>query len=280
MGKREKKCSIDGCKRKREVREYCRPCYNRLRRRGIFRRQQLPGVRGADTTGTVLVIGDTHMPFHHQDTFDFLAALAARYRPDQVIHIGDLVDFHALSRHDTDPDGMGAGHELAAARDAVAKLAAMFPRVVVTEGNHDLNLARRAFRYGLPMETVKDLAVLLKTPAGWEFVRDVEIDGVLYSHGTGYGGTYATRRMVLEAQQSVVHGHTHQSGGVIWLSTKRGKALFGAATGCLIDINAYPFAYAKDIKAGVSLGSVVVVDGTPHFHPMKLDSDGRWIGRL
>ena len=46
----------------------------------------------------VLVISDTQCPFQHQDTIPFLQYVTSKFKPDEVIHIGDEVDFHGLSR--------------------------------------------------------------------------------------------------------------------------------------------------------------------------------------
>lgn len=37
----------------------------------------------------ILVIPDQHAPYHHKDTLDFLSAVAAKYRPDTVVNLGD-----------------------------------------------------------------------------------------------------------------------------------------------------------------------------------------------
>jgi len=59
----------------------------------------------------ILVISDTHCPYHHPDLIAFLKAIKKKYKPDRVIHIGDEVDSHAISFHDSDPDLYSAGHE-------------------------------------------------------------------------------------------------------------------------------------------------------------------------
>ena len=53
---------------------------------------------------SILIISDTHIPYHHPDLIPFLKDLKEIYKPDRVIHIGDEVDKHAMSFHDSDPD--------------------------------------------------------------------------------------------------------------------------------------------------------------------------------
>ena len=57
----------------------------------------------------VLVIGDTHFPFDLPTYLDFLVDTYERYNCNRVVHIGDCVDFHALSYHESDADGYSAG---------------------------------------------------------------------------------------------------------------------------------------------------------------------------
>ena len=61
---------------------------------------------------SVLIISDTHLPFAVPELIPFLKLLKKKYKPDRVIHIGDEVDKHAMSFHDSDPDLPSAGDEL------------------------------------------------------------------------------------------------------------------------------------------------------------------------
>jgi len=60
----------------------------------------------------VLIISDMHVPYHHPDTFNFLKAIQKKFKPDNIINIGDSVDFHNISMHDSNPDLPNAGDEL------------------------------------------------------------------------------------------------------------------------------------------------------------------------
>ena len=37
----------------------------------------------------ILIISDTHCPYHHPDLIPFLKSLKKKYKPDRIIHIGD-----------------------------------------------------------------------------------------------------------------------------------------------------------------------------------------------
>ena len=63
-----------------------------------------------------------HVPFHHKDSMEFLREIKREYKPDFVVNIGDLLDFHAISMHSHDPDLFSAGHELREARKHIKEL--------------------------------------------------------------------------------------------------------------------------------------------------------------
>lgn len=278
-------CSIEGCNRDVHARGLCHRHYTAARRAGAFgathaRQEKRRGPRLSIKHKTVLAIPDLHLPWCHPDTFRFLEAVAAEYETDTVVQLGDLVDNHSVSFHRSDPDGLSPGMELVHARESIQRLAALFPEVIVLEGNHDLRFLRKAFEYGLPKASIVAFKELFHLPDLWQVTYDIIIDGVLYTHGTGYSGKYASGRIAAEAQRSVVHGHIHVYPGLVWLNSRYRGDIFGMNCGCLIDQAAYPFGYARDRKAGVGLGCGVVKDGIPHFIPMLLDSDGSWTGRI
>ena len=71
---------------------------------------------------SILVISDTHIPYHHKDAIAFLKAIKKKYKPDRVIHIGDEIDSHAISFHDSDPDLYSAGDEHEASLATIKEL--------------------------------------------------------------------------------------------------------------------------------------------------------------
>ena len=68
-------------------------------------------MREADTRN-ILVVGDLHEPFCLEGYLDFCLEQYETYNCNQVIFIGDILDNHAFSYHEPDPDGMSAGYEL------------------------------------------------------------------------------------------------------------------------------------------------------------------------
>lgn len=60
----------------------------------------------------VLLIGDSHIPYEHRDYLKFCKAVAKKYNCTKFVHVGDEVDNHAISFHDTDPEYKDDNQEL------------------------------------------------------------------------------------------------------------------------------------------------------------------------
>jgi hypothetical protein len=227
----------------------------------------------------VLVIPDLHVPFHHKDAYKFLKAIKKKYKPNYIVNLGDLEDWHSISMHDSDPDGLSAGDELKALRDGVKPFIKLFPKMKICTSNHGSLPFRRAFKYGMPSDLIKDYADILKAPPGWKWADQWEVDGVLYEHGDPFTGQNAALKCAEQNMQSTVIGHVHSFAGIQYSANSK-HLIFGFNVGCLIDRDAYAFEYAKKIKRKPILGCGVVTDGIPMFIPMLLNSKGRWTGKL
>lgn len=227
----------------------------------------------------VLVIPDLQYPFAHRDHLDFLKALVKKYRPDQVVNIGDEVDFHAISEWDHDPDGLSAGDELKAGVRELKTLYALFPNVRVCTSNHTARPFRRAKKYGIPAAFIRDYREFLEAPPGWRWADSWEIDGVRYQHGEGFSGQAGALKAALTNMQSTVIGHIHSHAGIQYSANSK-YLIFGFNVGCLIDRHAYAFAYGKMHPNKPILGAGLVINGIPLFVPMLLDKKSRWVGKL
>lgn len=227
----------------------------------------------------VLAVPDLHIPFHHNDAFRFLAAVKRKYKPHAIINMGDLEDWHSISMHDHDPDGLSPGMELQALRKGVKPLFKLFPRMKICTSNHGSLPLRRAFKFGLPSELIKSYKDILEMPDGWQIADSWEVDDVVYEHGEAFSGQQGAIRSANANMQSTVIGHIHAFAGIQYSANSK-HLIFGFNTGCLIDRHKYAFAYGKKIKAKPILGCGIIVDGVPTFIPLKIDKRGNWTGRL
>jgi hypothetical protein len=204
--------------------------------------------------GNVLVIGDLHEPFCLPDYLQFNVDLYNRFDCETVVFIGDVIDNHYSSYHETDPDGMSGGDELGLAIEKLKPWVDTFPDAHVTIGNHDRMTMRKAFTGGIPRIWIKEYKDVLGAP-GWKFIDEVMLDGVIYIHGEG--GSAKTR--ALKEQCSMVQGHLHSQAYVEQIVGRRTR-VFGMQVGCGIDRRAYAMAYGKT-GPKPAIGSAVVLDG-------------------
>ena len=105
---------------------------------------------------SILIISDTHIPYHHPDLIPFLKDLKEIYKPDRVIHIGDEVDKHAMSFHDSDPDLPSAGDELKESLPIIKQIETLFPKMDLLDSNHGSLVYRRALKHGIPKAYLRD----------------------------------------------------------------------------------------------------------------------------
>jgi len=201
----------------------------------------------------ILVIGDLHCPFELDGYFEFCLDSYDRFACNQVIFIGDLIDSHATSRHETDPNGLSAKTELEQAIADLQKWREAFPVADVIVGNHDRVVMRRAFSSSIPSMWIKSFNEVLGT--SWNWSERMEYDGVQYVHGEG--GTARTKAK--NDLQSTVQGHIHTQAYVEWMVGNRTK-LFGMQVGCGLDRETYAAAYAKHYKKQ-AIGCGVVIGG-------------------
>lgn len=227
----------------------------------------------------VLAIPDLHVPFNHKDAFRFLSAVKRKYRPNEVINLGDLEDWHSISMHDHDPDGLSPGMELQALRKGVKPLFKLFPHMKICTSNHGSLPLRRAFKFGFPSELIKSYKDILEMPKTWQIADNWEVDGVVYEHGEAFGGASGAIKSANANMQSTVIGHIHAFAGIQYSANSK-HLIFGFNAGCLIDRHKYAFAYGKKIKAKPILGCGIIIDGVPTFIPFKMDKRGNWTGKL
>ena len=187
----------------------------------------------------VLVIGDLHAPFTIKGYLKHCKRVQRDTNPNKIVLIGDVIDNHYSSFHESDPDGMSAGCELNAAIKKLKPWYKAFPKATVTIGNHDRIVARKAMSAGLSNAWIRDMNEALGVP-NWKFVESTKIDGVRYCHGDG---KKASQRAIKD-MESVVQGHHHSECYVQWHTGAHAK-VFGMQIGNGIDKDSYAMAYGK-----------------------------------
>lgn len=202
-----------------------------------------------------------------QNTFD-------SWGVDRIVHIGDLVDWNSISYHEKHPSNSNAEGEYKRALKQVRELSSAFPKVDWMIGNHDALTTRQAITAGLPVEILRHYSEMWELD--WtvhERFSDLEIEGVLYSHGdNGKGGEHSAYKNAQANFKSTVQGHHHANGGVQYYANPEFR-VFGMSVGCGIDVDLLRFEYGRSIKRKPMLGCGIVVNGkSAYFEPWLLGS--------
>ena len=226
----------------------------------------------------ILLISDMHIPYHHPDTLVFLEYLKNKYNPTRTICLGDELDKHALSFHDSDPNLPSAGDELKASLPVIQELKKLFPVMDILESNHGSLLYRKAHHHGIPKEYLKSYNEVLKVDSDWKWHYEMTIDlpngsKCYLHHGKSANITKTSQAMSMCA----VAGHYHNTFKVEYWANPLGLN-WAMQCGCLIDDKSYAFNYNNVNLHRPLIGTGLIIDGLPVLEAMVLNEKGRWVG--
>lgn len=227
---------------------------------------------------TILVISDLHEPFSHPDSLAFLKHIKATYNPTDVVCIGDEVDYHALSFHDSDPDLDSVGTELIKARKKLQPVFKLFDKVSVIESNHGSMVMRKAIANGMSREFFRSYNEILGAPKGWRWSFDLTLKTPLGPVYFCHGKSGAAGRLASQYGMSCVQGHYHEKAQITYISTPE-RLLFDLHTGCLVNDRSLALGYNKVNPRRPIISLAVIVDGIPQLIPMVLNKKGRWVNK-
>lgn len=223
---------------------------------------------------TILIIGDTHCPGMLEGYPEFLWEIYKAWSCDHVVHIGDLVDWHAINFHGRHPETPGVQDEVLEARKQIKQITKIFPKADWLVGNHDALPQRQAEFAGLPRGLLRSEQDFWELPKGWtvhpRWAR-IEYDGVQYNHGEmGPQGEFAAKSQSKANFQSTVIGHLHAN-SFIGYTVNHGHRIFGMNVGCGVDHELLQFEYGQKFKFKPVISCGVVVGGDDaYLETMKL----------
>jgi len=229
----------------------------------------------------VLVISDMHCPYNHQDLIPFLKMIKAIYRPDRIIGIGDELDYHAMSFHDSDPDLPNAGGELKLGQKILREIEKLFPSMDLVDSNHGSMAFRKAKAHGIPRHLILPYRNAIfgnDGGKGWNWHQRFTItmsngQKCVFVHTAGVD----CLRNAEHLGMCFVQGHHHEKFEIRYSSNPE-KLYWGMTVGCLIDDEKLAFAYNKLNRTRPLIGCGIIINGHPKLLPMVLKKGGRWIG--
>lgn len=162
----------------------------------------------------VLVIGDTHFPFHSVSAYKNLLLIAKDLKPTHIVQIGDLLDQYVFSKYSrqidiTPQDDIDYGLNIAVKMWWDLQKIAPSAKCHQLIGNHDVRMSKRI------SERIPELSKFFSFKNLYKFAnvkvsesdRDyLEINGVMYVHGWLSKSIDHARYF----NKPTVHGHRHR----------------------------------------------------------------------
>jgi hypothetical protein len=211
----------------------------------------------------ILVVGDLHEPFCLDGYLEWNKHIYKKYNCSHTIFLGDTIDNHFASFHETDPDGMSGKEELDQAIKRLQKWHKSFPNADVCIGNHDAIPFRKGYSSGLPKVWIKEYKDVLNTPT-WNFAERFVYNDIQFVHGTAQKARMRAKNDLM----STVQGHYHTEHYLDYYVGANFK-IFAMQIGCGLDRMAYAAAYGKHFKKP-AIGSGVILKDLPIPLLMKL----------
>lgn len=216
----------------------------------------------------ILVIGDTHFPFHDKKAYKRLLQEIKRERPTHVIQIGDLLDQYIFSKFSrslevTAEDDIKVGLESAEKMWRDVKKIVPKAKCFQLLGNHDVRLAKRISEKLPELESLISITDLYKfkgvtlIPSARDYL---EIDGIVFIHG------YLSKSIdhAKYYNKPVVHGHRHRP-----IVEYDSPTLWSMDVGFLADRNSLPLSYTQTKLSKWTLCCGVITNGVPKLLPLE-----------
>ena len=175
----------------------------------------------SEKTEVVVFLSDIHVPYHDHRALDSALDLIRVLRPHRVVQIGDLVDFHSISRWNTELERLeNLQDELDEAVGVLRRIREAAPdaQFDLCMGNHDERLKRYVAEKGRALASLRSLdfgklldadAVGLRIHNGHGFLLRRNF---LVKHGQliRKGAGASAKAECLAADISGISGHTHR----------------------------------------------------------------------
>lgn len=197
----------------------------------------------------ILILSDIHVPFHDTPALECALAHGDAYKPDVILINGDLCDFYAISKYETNPERRNLAGEVYAIREFLSHLRARFPnaRIILKLGNHDERWWSYVWRKAPELLglDVAEFAMLIHAKehrieivGEQRIIRCGHLD-ILHGHELPKGminPVNPARGVFLRTVEITIIGHRHQTSEHTE-TTMRDRLITTWSTGCLCELH-------------------------------------------
>ncbi len=169
---------------------------------------------------TIAVFADIHAPYHDIAAVKEAVYNAQKCGPDVVILMGDILDFHRISRYPNDEGTLSFAEEIRVGLDLLYYFRQSFPNAdfYYIEGNHEVRLAHYIQRNaseltGLESLEMANLLHMKELEITFLQMGFVHCGDMTFLHGhelPGIGGVNPSRKLFAKMKKSAICGHLHR----------------------------------------------------------------------
>lgn len=215
----------------------------------------------------LLVIPDTHVPYHDKRAFNLMLEVAKWLGVQIVIVLGDFGDCFGVSDHSKDPNrALKLDKEVEAVNAELDRLDALGAKQkVFIAGNHEDRLQRYL------QDKAPELFNFISIPQmyrlekrGWQYVpykTDFKLGKVHFTHDVGHAGRSSVFQCLDTFQHSNVTGHTHRLAYIVE-GNATGEHKLSAQFGWLGKVEDADYMHRAKAMKNWALGF-----GVGYFHP-------------
>ncbi len=208
----------------------------------------------------VLIIPDSHVPYHDVRAWELLLRVAKDFKPQHTIVLGDFGDCYQVSSHDKDPKrATMMDEEVEAVNAELRRLEAAVKgsKKVFIEGNHEFRVIRYLQQKAPELINIISIPKLFKLHEhGWKHVpyRSSHKHGhMYYTHDVGASGKGAAAKSATALGRNVVIGHVHRAEMVVQ-GTLDGERHVGFSFGWLGDKEQIDYMQRDKVSKDWTLG--------------------------
>ena len=234
-------------------------------------------------TKRLLILSDTHFPYQHSNYFEWIKKIKEKVNPTQIIHIGDLVDFHAISQHLHSAELPNIKFEIKDAIKCIKKLRKIFPTPMpILLGNQDLRIQRLAEKSLIPNSFLKNINDILEIEKNWKWTWHDKLVVDLPNKTKVFFTHHFKSNVVASSKElgmSLVVGHQHTLSQLTLISSPLALN-FALCVGSSINPKHEAFKYQKNFikRPIISIGAII--NSQPVIYAMPLNQRGEWTGAI
>lgn len=217
----------------------------------------------------ILVIADLHMPFYERNAVELALEYGYKKDVDTILILGDLLDFHSISRFLINPQERNLKHELDMGIEFLSALRDQFPNADIKYklGNHELWWERYVWTNAPLISDIADMSFreyLCLTDFDIDVIEDKQDIRICQNlsaiHGheiRGGSADFPARGIMNRFRENVIAGHWHKPSHFS-VVTGTGKVHGAWSLGCLcqlrpeyLPINSWILGFAHITTDGV-----------------------------